>query len=318
MASSDAGCKEVRTPSPRQCVGFADTIIDRWGRALSYQSAVVGGNLTALVVQLDDARLVGKLLARVAAGDPSVELVAPLARTFDAHGWDTFRGSLTVVIEGKAGETVGRNVRLLDRLCTSGERLTVCRGLTETAVAAIERLDREVVAINWRLRDVNRAQLLTGLSRALVATGQEELLSRFVTRVLADPKTYPLSAHVAALTSLGPWLKTNLKKPCVPVSRWLARCCEQLDELTATEPVAPATSAVRQTFGAIARTARNSRRSSRIRSNEFTGSAFDRTAASTSNIRSRGTGATRSARPNEPAHPRRSSARRTRLRTRRG
>lgn len=198
-----------------------------------------------LVVQIDDARLLGQLLTGVAAGDASVELDAPLAHAFDAHGRDTFRSALTAVIEGTTAETLGRNVRLLDRFCSSGprptgERLAVCRVLTEKAVTALERIDREDVATNWRLRDANRAEMLTGLTRALLATEQFELLLPFATRVLADAKTYPLSAHVAALTALGPWLKQRLKKPCEPISRWLAACCEQLEGLTASEPAAPA------------------------------------------------------------------------------
>lgn len=228
-----------------QCVEFANTIIDRWGGS-GYRGEV-GSNFLALVLQIDNAQLIGHFLTHVAARDSSVELDAPLAKAFDVHGWDTFLSALVAVIEITTAETVGRNVRLLDRFCSAGtrpksERLSVCRFLTETFVAAIERLDREDITTNWRLRDVNRAEVLTTLPRALVSTEQSELLSRFVTRALADPKTYPLSAHIAALTALGSWLKKYLKKPCEPISRWLAACCEQLESLTAAEPAAPADS----------------------------------------------------------------------------
>ena len=227
-----------------QCVEFAGAIIGRWGDGIGHRGATAGRDLTALVVRIDDARLIGNLLTRVAARDPSVELDAPLARAFDAHGWDGFRGALTALIEGTTAETVGRNVRLLDRLCSSGGRpkggrLAVCRGLTEQAVAALEGIDRGGITTDWRSRDVNRAGVLAGLTRALIATEQFELLSQFVARVLADAKSYPLPAHVAALTDLGPWLSKHLKKPCEPVSRWLAACCEQLEDLTANEPVVP-------------------------------------------------------------------------------
>jgi hypothetical protein len=233
----DAGALKAR------CVEFANTIIDRWGGS-GYRGEI-GGTFLALVLQLDDAELLGNFLTGVAARDPSVELEAPLAKAFDAHGWDTFRSALAAVVEGTAAETVGRNVRLLDRLCFAksrpkGERLTVCRLLTEKFAAALERVDREDMASNWRLRDVNRGEVLAGLARALVATGQFELLSQLLTRTLADHTRYPLAAHVAALTALGPWLKKQLKEPCEPVSRWLAVCCTQLESLTAAEPVAPA------------------------------------------------------------------------------
>lgn len=112
--------------------------------------------------------------------------------------------------------------------------------LAERAVAAVDRIDRQDIASDWRLRDVNRTEVLTALPRALVAAEQFDLLSQFLTRTLADPKTYPLSEHVAALTALGPWLENRLKTPCEPVARWLAACCGQLEALTAAEPVAPA------------------------------------------------------------------------------
>ena len=48
-----------------------------------------------------------------------------------------------------------------------------------------------------RASKVNRAEVLAGLARSLIATGQPELLQRVVVHALADPKKYPLeSAHV--------------------------------------------------------------------------------------------------------------------------
>lgn len=119
------------------------------------------------------------------------------------------------------------------------ERLAVCKSLAESVTSALERIDQEDVSTNWRLRDIDRAGVLAGLAQALVATEQFELLSQLVTRALAAPKTYPLSAHIAALTTLGPWLKKNLKKPCEALTQWLTACCKQLEALTADEPAAP-------------------------------------------------------------------------------
>jgi hypothetical protein len=228
-----------------QCVEFAGKIIDRWGAGPGYRGPTLGGILMAIVMRIDDAPLLGAFLGRVVARNPSVEPDESLVGVFDAHGWGTFQPALATVIEGTTVETLARNVRLLDRLCSAesrpkGERLTVCAALARTAVSALEAIDRvEDASINWRLREVDRAEVLTGLARALIATEQFELLSPFVTRTLAAAKVYPLSAHVAALTALGPWLKKNLKKPEAGVSLWLAACCEQLEALTPHEPVAP-------------------------------------------------------------------------------
>ena len=64
-------------------------------------------------------------------------------------------------------------------------------------------------------------------------------MSQVMTHALAAPKTYPLIAHIEALTSLKPWLKAHVKKRCDAVSQWLRACREQLESLTAQEPAAP-------------------------------------------------------------------------------
>ena len=88
---------------------------------------------------------------------------------------------------------------------------------------------------------MKRADVLAGLARALLATEQCELLSRFVAHALASPTIYPLTAaHIPALESLRPWLKKNVKEPCAALTRWVAACREQLESLTAQEPQEPA------------------------------------------------------------------------------
>jgi hypothetical protein len=83
--------------------------------------------------------------------------------------------------------------------------------------------------------------VLAGLTRAFLASEQEELLSRLVEHVLSKPEKHPLtSVHMEALTALQPWLKKNLNNPSPGLSRWLAACREQLETLTAQEPQPPA------------------------------------------------------------------------------
>lgn len=228
-----------------QCIDFAGRIVERWERG-HWRPGGAGarGGLLAAVVRLSDARLTGLFLAHVVAADPSVEIDESLTAVLDEHGWDTFRTALTTVMDATTAETLERNVRLLDHLCAGktrlkGARLAVCQSLAEKVMAGLEAIDREDVEINWRVRGVNRAEVLAGLARALIAAEQFELLSLFVTRTLGAPRAYPLLAHVLALTHLGPWLKKHVKKPCEPVARWLAACNEQLEALTTTEPTPP-------------------------------------------------------------------------------
>jgi hypothetical protein len=179
------------------------------------------------------------------ARDPSVAPDDAIIKACDTHGWAAFQEELVAVFEGTTVESLGRNARLLERLCSArsrpkGERLGLCQGLAEMLVSALETIDRQAVSTDWRLRAVKRPELLAGLARVLITTEQHELLSRVVNHALSAPKTYPLLAHVSALTDLRPWLKTHLKKPCAAVSRWLAASCDRLESLTAHEPVPPA------------------------------------------------------------------------------
>jgi len=226
-----------------QCAEFAGKIVARWG-ASRFVLPIVRENLVAAVLLIDDAALIGSFLTHVVARDPLVELGEPFVATCNEHGWLTFQSSLTAVFAGTTAETLTRNVRLLDRLCTAGpppkgDRLVVCRALAAQVVSALESIDRDDTAFNWRLRETDRAEVLAGLARALLAIEQFEVLSQLVTRTLAAVKVYPLSVHVAALEAIGPWVKKHLKTPCAALAQWLAACREQLEALTASEPVAP-------------------------------------------------------------------------------
>lgn len=115
----------------------------------------------------------------------------------------------------------------------------MCRGLAARTVAALERIERDSNVINWRLRETDRAEILAGLARALLATEQFDLLAQLVTRALAAMDVYPLPVHVAALEAIGPWVRKHVKAPCAALAQWLAACRGQLEALTAAEPVAP-------------------------------------------------------------------------------
>jgi hypothetical protein len=228
-----------------RCAAFAGTIIERWEGNGTARDPEAGALLMASLARLDDARLIGTFLARVVARDRSVDPDEALAGVCVMHGWATFRTELAAVFDATTAETIGRDVRLLERVCTPGSRqkgdwLDLCQVLAQKAVSALEAIDREDVAINSRVREVKRPEVLAGLALSLIATDQFEWLARVVAHALGAPRAYPLPAHVAALTSLGPWLKKHLKRPCEAVSRWLAACCDQLQSLTGHEPVAPA------------------------------------------------------------------------------
>jgi hypothetical protein len=232
----------------QQCVDFAATIVARW-RENPYGSrdeATETGGLLRALLALDEPRLIKGYLGEVMLKDASVDPGKAVAAVAQKYGWETFRPELEAVVKATTTETLRRTVRLLEAVCLAKPRkkagwAELCRALAEGMVAALEALDRERDVYDWRLTPASRAVVLAGLARALIATEQDALLSRVVAHALAMPKKYPLTeAHVAALTALGPWLKKNVKRPCPPVSEWLAACCGELEALTAEVPQPPA------------------------------------------------------------------------------
>jgi hypothetical protein len=151
-------------------------------------------------------------------------------------------------VAGPSADLSVRNLGLLEAVCVTRsrrkgadeERIGLCADLAGAFVAGLEALDwAAATGRDWRLRNVDRSAVLRGLTRSLLATGQFDLFSTVIDRVLADTELYPLAVHVAALTELRPWLRTHLKTPCEGVSRWVAACREQLEVLTAREPAPP-------------------------------------------------------------------------------
>jgi hypothetical protein len=230
-----------------ECVDFAATIIARWR-----ENAYAGWSsqekqpcaLLESLVPLDEPSLIKAYLGEVLVKDVAVDPGKMLLEVCQKHGWGAFQPELEVVFNRTTGETIERNVRLLELLALAKPRkkegwLGLCAALAQASAQALEAIDRETATVDYRARNVKREGVLAGLARSLLATEQFELLSRVVAHALARPKKYPLLAHVSALTALQPWLKKNLKRACPSLSQWIAACCEQLEALTARAPQAP-------------------------------------------------------------------------------
>ncbi len=181
----------------------------------------------------------GKVLVKDATAEPGDSVVAICQKAL----WETFQPELLAVMEstterddGEEHSTPGAGLlgQAREEIGMGGPLQTPPK---KGSFKAIEAIDTATSSTDWQSRKVNRAEVLTGLARSLLATAQCELLSRFVTHALALPKIYPLtSAHVPSLESLRDWLKKNVKRPCDGLTRWVAACREQLESLTASEP----------------------------------------------------------------------------------
>jgi hypothetical protein len=232
-----------------QCIDLATAVLAKWPEnrfAQTYPGGPKTGDLLETLAALDEPRLIrgflGDVMVKDASVDPGKSLVAPC----QTYGWETFQEELLTVMRSTTIETIERNVRLLEHICLAKPPKKqgwdeLCAALAQELVSALKAIDRTSSSTDYRSRDVDRAEVLAGLVRSLIATEQSELLSRIVAHALASPKKYPLTpAHMPALVGLRPWLEKNVKKPSEALTEWLAWCREQLETLTARAPQEPA------------------------------------------------------------------------------
>ena len=231
-----------------QCIDLATAILARWREhryARAHPQEPGPGSLLETLAALDDPKLIRDFLGHVMVKDASVDPGKSLMAVCQTYGWGTFPQELLTVMKGTTDDMMERNARLLEQICLAKPRKKegwreLCATLAQELVAAIEAIDRTPSTTDWYARKADRAEVLAGLARSLIATDQCDLLARVVAHALAAPKKYPLTlAHVPALVSLQPWLKKNVKKPCAALTQWLAACQEQLESLTARAPQEP-------------------------------------------------------------------------------
>ena len=233
----------------QQCLDFAAAIMTRW-RARDHapvtDDKTLAADLLTALVALAEPKLIERFFGEVMMKDVTIEPGEAVVEVGEKFGWTTFERELLTVFKSTTRDSMERNVGLLEQLCLAKPRTVegwreLCRSLARESIGAIVAVKSKVPSDEWRGRTVNRADLLAGLARSLLATDQVDLMEDLVAHALASRSNYPLtSAHVPALSSLLPWLKTNVKRPCPPLSRWVAACREQLESLTARAPREPA------------------------------------------------------------------------------
>jgi hypothetical protein len=250
-----AGAKD-REALDAQCRELAAAIIARWPkqeyagvRPESESGTSPAAALLECLVALDEPRRVGQFLGSLMTQDVSADPGPMVAVVGQKYGWPTFQPELLSVMKETSAGTMERNVRLLETICTTRPRKRegweeLCAALSQELIAAIEALDGKRLPSGydetWYPERVDRAGVLAGLARALVATGQSDLMSRFIDHALGTPKRYRLTeAHIAAIVELRPWLKKHVKAPFPALTKWLEAVRERLEALTAEEPREP-------------------------------------------------------------------------------
>ncbi len=250
-----AGAK-VHADHEAQCRELAAAIIARWpqqqyaGIDCETQVSPAIGLLECLSA-LDEPQLIGDFLGSALIKDASADPGPMIVVVGGKYGWATFQPQLVSAMKGTNAETMQRNVRLLELIATAKPRKKegwgeLCAALARELISAIESLDRKRSPAgfsdeDWYPQKVDRAEVLAGLARSLIATGQSELMSRWLDHAFATPRKYPLTAaHIKAIVSLRPWLKKHVKEPFPALTKWVDSVRDQLETLTAREPQEPA------------------------------------------------------------------------------
>jgi hypothetical protein len=241
-----------------ECRRLAAAIIARWperdptpawARIESEPEGSPATGLLECLSELDAPQLIGRFLGTALIKDDSADPGPAIVAIGQKFGWPAFQPQLVSVMKETTTKTMERNVRLLETICTARPRkeegwVDLCAALAQELVAAIEALDGKRSPAgydeDWYPHKVNRAEVLAGLARSLIATGQSQLMARLIDHALATPKKYPLTeAHIKALERLRPWLKKHVKEPFPALTKWLDGVREQLEALTEREPQEP-------------------------------------------------------------------------------
>ena len=161
-----------------QCIGLATAILTKWpenphGR--SHQREGEKDNLLKILAVLADPGLIGRFLGEVMVKDAAVDPGKSLVEVCQTFGWDTFRHELEALFKSTTIGSLERNVRLLEEICLSMPRkqkeawAELCETISRDLVSALEAIDGGEASRDWRLSQLNRAQLLSGLARAFLS-----------------------------------------------------------------------------------------------------------------------------------------------------
>ena len=241
-SSKDQGLKD-------RCLRFATAILSGWSdnpHAWGLGEKDDDDDLLKALAALGDLDLIRLFLGDVMLRDFAVEPGPSVATILQKLGWETFRPELLAVMKGTTNNNLGRNVRVLERICSARPRkkqgwIELSGDLSGELVSRLESIDRDTSVPDWQAERVDRAGILAGLVRSLGDAGQLSLLGKLIEHALALPKRYPLlTTHYPAVEALRPWLKKDFNRPCPPMANWVAWVRGQLEVLTSQAPREPA------------------------------------------------------------------------------
>ena len=113
-----AGAAALKT----QCIEFATAILARWPEARytrTYHEDPEKSDPLKMLAALDEPRLVRDFLGDVLVKDASADPGDSVAAICQKSGWETFQKELLAVMKRTTKETMERNIRLLEQVCSA-------------------------------------------------------------------------------------------------------------------------------------------------------------------------------------------------------
>jgi hypothetical protein len=233
-----------KTELKAQCLELATKIINQWNPVPYFEpeDGPKPSEIIPILKSLDNSKLIKAFLSEVLPKDASLESNPALLRLCEKHGWSMFQQEFESIFKSTTLRSLGRNVRLLEQLCSqelhqNPERRKLCAGLAQQLVSALATIDKE--KDDWRAAELKRAPVLVGMVKALISAEQFETLAKLTAYTLSTPRKYSLTpVLVETLLDLQDWLPKHVKQQCA-INEWLDACQKNLKSLTKQLPEEP-------------------------------------------------------------------------------
>jgi len=233
----------------QECLAFASGIVDVWqpvhgGQSWDKPDKIDRSIFSGLLCELDDPALVRRFLSKILPVDGEIQLDAAFVKLCKRHGWHNFEADLLVIIAAARVETLIRNAGLLRLLCRqrdkNQERLDLCARLCDDFVEALVTFDNQQRDDDWKIQQLDRANLLISGADAMLAIDAQSPLTRLINHALNHRNKYKLNdVQLAAIFALEPRFE-KLVVSNEAVLHWLAACRQLLQNRTAKLPEKPA------------------------------------------------------------------------------
>ncbi len=235
------------------CQNFATQIIETWrvGRSDYFwdpsdsdstkQETSNRESIWKSLAELNEPRLVGRMIAEVMAKDAALSLSPTILKWISKQGWSAFSLPLISLMSHTQKETLPRNIAAFRQIATfsdtCSEHKTLCRQLATIIEEAIERIDSSKHG-SWNIPELDRKETITDMAQSFIAMGDDKLLSQFMTWHSTHPRYELIEVRVPAAIKLMSLLKERVKGNR-PIRNWINIILQELQSRTKSAPRKP-------------------------------------------------------------------------------